>query len=213
MSKQTKNGCAFDEALNRPLLELEITPSESSVSSSLEASTFGVNRSTKNSPSSHFSGFLPSKSLTNDMKSSTPLRYQKNENLFGEDGQRTDTSYSRKKSQELELEIINSLNAADLDSELARERAIEISTINGSMRKIKDIYQDLATIVDKQQDEIDDMEMNAMETNARVKEGIHELEKAASLSKFSKIRSKICYISVAIVAIFIFFTFFFSIQK
>lgn len=39
------------------------------------------------------------------------------------------------------MEINQNMQGVDLDSELARERAIEISTIHGDMRQIKDIYQ------------------------------------------------------------------------
>jgi len=41
----------------------------------------------------------------------------------------------------VEEQILKRFNATSLDSELARERAQEISTINGDMRQIKDIYQ------------------------------------------------------------------------
>lgn len=70
----------------------------------------------------------------------------------------------------------------DLDTELARERAAEMSMITGSMRTIKQIYEDLAVIVDEQQDDIDDIEMNASQTMLRAEEGMGQLEKAASLS-------------------------------
>lgn len=91
--------------------------------------------------------------------------------------------------------------SSDLDQELARERAAEMSTITKSMRTIKNIYEDLALIVDDQQDDIDDIEMNATQTKERTEAGIEQLEKAASISRSNQRSQSICMKLIILVVV------------
>jgi len=96
--------------------------------------------------------------------------------------------------------------SSDLDQELSRERAADISNITKSMRTIKHIYEDLALIVDDQQDDIDDIEMNATQTEESAQAGMEQLEKAASISKANQRSQSICMkliIAVVVIAIIV----------
>ena len=57
--------------------------------------------------------------------------------------------------------------------------------------------------MDTQQADIDDVEMNAMETYNNVNSGLNELEKVASFAQSNQRIPKACLVSVAVLAFFV----------
>lgn len=202
-----KNKSAFDDALSQPLIKSEFSAaSNSKVTASNKPSSFSFRER----------GVLPSRNFKFSSKSKDSefqdlrLQYEMTERQskpFQAVNNRINQGYHGEEEPDsrevVEEQILKRFNATNLDSELARERAQEISTINGDMRQIKDIYQDLSNIVDSQQTDINDIEMNAIETKAKAANGIDELEKASSLAQASRRLSKPCFISLAMLVVFV----------
>lgn len=169
---------AFDEALSKPLMTSNDSDS-GSVASTMSSST-----------SSSYRKSLPAGFAANINSSRGKSKHQPLRQLEYEPPEQSTPFMEQKHNQQ---EMINlEGGSSDLDAELARERAAEMSTITGSMRTIKKIYEDLAVIVDEQQDDIDDIEMNASQTMARAEEGVGQLEKAAMNSKSNQRHQSRC---------------------
>lgn len=91
---------------------------------------------------------------------------------------------------------------------LAKEREREIENTSNSIYKINDIFQDLANLVDCQQENFNDIENQIISSNKNTQNSVFELTKANrnyTLNNKCKCYSLIFIIFTIILLIFIFF--------
>ena len=65
-----------------------------------------------------------------------------------------------------------------LHEEIMREREEEIRNINRGMHQVNEIYKDLATFVDSQQEQIDTIETQMEDSKANAESGLKQIERA-----------------------------------
>jgi len=70
-----------------------------------------------------------------------------------------------------------------VQSQLIAERDVEIRAINSDMSKVNEIFKDLASIVDSQQGEIDNIETLMEESHAHAKAGLEQVQQANEYQK------------------------------
>ena len=69
----------------------------------------------------------------------------------------------------------------DIDEALVREREAELRNINADVHKVNEIFRDLATLVDKQQGEVDQIGELVEKSHAHAEKGLDQVQKAAKL--------------------------------
>lgn len=89
----------------------------------------------------------------------------------------TTTSHHRRPLTTLEL------NEMDINTALLRERHEESEKVAQSMRQIHEINQDLATLVQSQQETIDQVESDAYGIHDNAERGVSNLQKAKNMMK------------------------------
>ena len=70
-----------------------------------------------------------------------------------------------------------------IQNQLIAERDVEILAINKEMSKVNDIFKDLASIVDSQQVEIDNIETLMEESHLHAKAGLEQVQQANEYQK------------------------------
>ena len=70
-----------------------------------------------------------------------------------------------------------------VQSQLIAERDVEIRAINSDMSKVNEIFKDLASIVDSQQGEIDNIERLMEESHVHAKAGLEQVQQANEYQK------------------------------
>jgi len=78
----------------------------------------------------------------------------------------------------------------DDQSSVIRQRDQEVAKIEDTMMQVNDIYRDLATMVDDQGQQLDNIEANMATTEERVESGVQQLVKANKYQK--QARGKAC---------------------
>ena len=68
----------------------------------------------------------------------------------------------------------------DIDEALVREREAELRNINADVHKVNEIFRDLATLVDKQQDDVDKIGDLVERSHAHAEKGLDQVQKAAA---------------------------------
>ena len=68
----------------------------------------------------------------------------------------------------------------DIDEALVREREAELRNINADVHKVNEIFRDLATLVDKQQDDVDKIGDLVERSHAHAEKGLAQVQKAAA---------------------------------
>jgi hypothetical protein len=96
--------------------------------------------------------------------------------------QSIDRAHQHHQQQQVLLLEEQELQGGDLEEALLRERHGEFVNIHGNMQQINDIYKDLAHVVDSQQEHIDEMEMNVMNTQQSAEEGMQQLNMVAGMT-------------------------------
>ena len=66
------------------------------------------------------------------------------------------------------------------DEALVREREAELRNINADVHKVNEIFRDLATLVDKQQDDVDKIGDLVERSHAHAEKGLDQVQKAAA---------------------------------
>lgn len=77
----------------------------------------------------------------------------------------------------------------DLNEELIAEREEEIAKIQGEMREVNEVFQDLAVLVDEQGHDIDNIEFNVVEAETRAAAGVDHLKSADKLASKANSRT------------------------
>ena len=67
-----------------------------------------------------------------------------------------------------------------INDAILREREEEIRTINADVHKVNEIFRDLATLVDKQQDDVDKIGELVERSHAHAEKGLDQVQKAAA---------------------------------
>ena len=65
----------------------------------------------------------------------------------------------------------------DIDEALVREREAELRNINADVHKVNEIFRDLATLVDKQQDDVDKIGDLVERSHAHAEKGLDQVQK------------------------------------
>ena len=68
-----------------------------------------------------------------------------------------------------------------INDAILREREEEIRTINADVHKVNEIFRDLATLVDKQQADVDQIGDLVEKSHAHAEKGLDQVQKAAKL--------------------------------
>ena len=68
-----------------------------------------------------------------------------------------------------------------INDAILREREEEIREINQNVHKVNEIFRDLATLVDKQQGEVDQIGELVEKSHAHAEKGLDQVQKAAKL--------------------------------
>ncbi len=68
----------------------------------------------------------------------------------------------------------------DIDEALVREREAELRNINADVHKVNEIFRDLATLVDKQQDDVDKIGDLVERSHANADLCMYQVHKAAA---------------------------------
>ncbi|CUG88024.1 SNARE protein, putative [Bodo saltans] len=118
------------------------------------------------------------------------------------------STISAERAQELALEAIEqgTENAMFQQSKDTLARIIEtrndIYRIEQSMRELNQLFQDLAVLVNEQQEAMDNILVNVQNSVKYVEKGREELQKAKKYAK--KGRKKFCWLLVVAFVVFIF---------
>lgn len=194
---------AFDEALSKPLLQSPKpkptpTPAQNDVTSSNDKSTLSPGNTsrdesttssgaafyTNNLPS--LAAFLPTRQKVSLKKANTHLvsdgssDYQP-PNIFSALPTNPDDSVDEEQQTFLLQKEQESGTASGLEEALLQERHSEAMEISKNMRQIRDISKDLATIVNDQQTQFDELEEDINDVHDSAEQGLTQLQKANGL--------------------------------
>jgi len=92
------------------------------------------------------------------------------------------------------------LRTAELSSDLAREREDQIDQIYQDTAEVNEIFRDLAELVEEQDEQVQQIEFNAVTSRDRMKAGVDDLDKAAEYQGAFSTRI-ICFIIILVVII------------
>jgi hypothetical protein len=90
-----------------------------------------------------------------------------------------DVLQSYQRQQQVEVSFLNHMEGDETKEEFfdraMREREEEVNEIHTKMNQVNTIYQDLAALVDGQQEQIDKIAEGTEESKANTKDGLHEI--------------------------------------
>jgi len=88
-------------------------------------------------------------------------------------------------SDENDVTLTRTYAGASYADAVVAERRREIGEVHGKMGKVRDVFNDLANLVDEQQVEIDDIEQNILMSREAAGRGMEQLEKGSELQRKS----------------------------
>ena len=88
-------------------------------------------------------------------------------------------------SDENDVTLTRTYAGASYADAVVAERRREIGEVHGKMGKVRDVFNDLANLVDEQQVEIDDIEQNILMSREAAGRGMGQLEKGSELQRKS----------------------------
>ena len=176
----------FDQALSKPLIDTQqghdtTTSTSTSTSTSTNTSRTGTNTSTQPQPQQNHAAFsnklsaqAPNKQNVYPPSSYSSYTYKPPTAILNDEEQ-----------QSLLLTQLVSESPSTLgtqiDHALLQERHNESYRITTQMRQIHEINQDLATLVESQQETIDIIEQDAYDIHDSTERGVGHLERAKGL--------------------------------
>jgi len=81
-------------------------------------------------------------------------------------------------AERVQLQV--AMQEEDIDEALIREREDELRNINADVHKVNEIFRDLATLVDRQQADVDQIGDLVERSHAHAEKGLDQVQKAAA---------------------------------
>mmetsp|Transcript_10901 Transcript_10901/g.15876 ORF Transcript_10901/g.15876 Transcript_10901/m.15876 type:complete len:207 (+) Transcript_10901:211-831(+) len=166
----------FDEALSKPLIAEDSQQSDNNNargSGSGKKSSVRLNRVNPNLAPASYSTKLKLNSTSADYVYTPPLMSDNTATTLDEE-QQTILQLTTESPQHIGTQI---------EAAILRERHAEAQQITSNMRQIHEINQDLASLVQNQQDTIDVIEEDAFEIHDSAERGFSQLERARAMMK------------------------------